>query len=163
MTHSNRNFVLAYVLLVALPLFGLAGVLRSGRKLSAPISVSGTWKISTNDQSAGNSCAKALAGPNAIITISQSGRMFTVNLPNAGLASSAGTVEGTTINANLTPASASKDPACTTQPLMLTASVDTMTTPRSLQGVFRVENRPNCTPVEFRAVRDEQAKIKEAH
>lgn len=164
MTHSNRNFVFAYLLLVALPLIGLAGVLRSGRNLSAPVSVSGVWKINANaDQLAANPCGKALAGPNSTFTISQSGRMFTLNLPGAGLASSAGTVEGTTISVSLTSAPSSKDPACSTQPLVLTASLDAKHSPRSLQGALRVENCPACTPIEFRAVRDEQMKVKEAH
>lgn len=48
MTHANRNFAFAYVLLVALPLFGLARVLRSERKFSAPMSVGGLWTIAAN-------------------------------------------------------------------------------------------------------------------
>lgn len=163
MTHSNRNFALAYVLLVALPICGLAGVLRSGRSLSAPISVSGVWRISANeDQLVANPCAKLLAGPNASFTISQSGKMFTLALPNAGVPTSSGAVEGTTISANLTPASASRDAACITQPITLTASVNSKTTPSSLQGVLRIENCANCTPIEFLATRDEQTKAKEA-
>ncbi len=163
MTHTNRNFFLAYVLLVALPLFGLAGVLRAGRKLSAPLSVSGVWKLSVNtDQLAANPCAKFLAGQNPSFTISQSGRRFTLSLPTAGTPASSGTVDGTTLSANLTPASSATNPACSAQPLLLTASIDNRTSPHSLQGLIHVGNCSNCKAIEFHATRDEQPKVKEA-
>lgn len=162
MTHSSRNFVFAYVLLVALPLFGLAGVLRAGRQLAAPVSVAGVWKITNSDQLAANPCAKVLGTPNAAFTISQSGRMFTLSVPNPGTPASSGTIDGTAINANLTSASSAKDPACSVQLLLLSASVDTETTPRSIEGVLHVETCPSCKPVEFRAIREEQPKAKEA-
>ena len=45
MPHTNRNFVVAYILLVGLAVARLRGVLKSGRSLTAPISVDGTWKV----------------------------------------------------------------------------------------------------------------------
>ena len=42
MAHSNRNFAVAYLFLVALPVLGLVGVLRSGRSLTAPLF---RWRI----------------------------------------------------------------------------------------------------------------------
>jgi hypothetical protein len=60
MSHTNRNFVVAYTLLVGLPLLGLAGVLRSGRNITAPISIDGTWKIETQSSST-QACAKSIA------------------------------------------------------------------------------------------------------
>ena len=164
MTHSNRNFVFAYVLLVALPVVGLAGVLRSGRNLSAPMSVGGLWKISANsDQFAGLPCGKILLAQNAAFTISQSGRAFTLNVPNAGWTASSGAVEGTTINATLIPAVAAKEAGCGDHSLSLTAIVDTKANPRSLLGVLRVQDCPGCAAIEFRGIRDEQAKAKETH
>ena len=165
MTHSNRNFVFAYVLLVALPLFGLAGVLRSGRKLSAPISVGGLWKINANqDQLAGLLCGKFLLAQNAAFTISQSGRAFTLNLPNSAWSATSGAIEGNTINATLIPSVvAAKDPGCAEHSLSLTAIVDPKASPRSLHGTLRVQNCPGCAAVEFRGIRDEQAKTKETH
>ena len=162
MTHSNRNFALAYVILVALPLFGLAGVLRSGRKLSAPMSVGGIWKISANqDQLARLPCGKFLLAQNAAFTISQSGRAFTLNLPNSAPATS-GTIDGNTINAALIPSAvAATEAGCGEHSLSLTAIVDTKASPRSLQGALRVENCPGCAAIEFRGIRDEQDKTKE--
>jgi Kef-type K+ transport system membrane component KefB len=39
MTRVNRNFAITYALFVALPLLGLAGVLKAGKSLSAPIPI----------------------------------------------------------------------------------------------------------------------------
>ncbi len=165
MTHSNRNFILAYVLLVALPLFGLAGILRSGRNLSAPMSVGGLWKISANpDQLAAFPCGKSLLAPNAAFTISQSGKAFTLNLPNSALSSTSGSIEGNTISATLIPSTvAAKETGCGDHSIALTATVDTKASPRTLQGTLRVQNCPGCAAIEFRGIREEQAKAKETH
>ncbi len=165
MTHSNRNFVFAYVLLVALPVVGLAGVLRSGRNLPAPMSVVGLWKVNANqDQFAALPCGKSLLAPNAAFTISQSGRAFTLNAPNSALSAATGTVEGNTISATLIPSAvAAKENGCGEHSLSLTATVDTKARPRSLQGMLRVQDCPGCSAVDFRGIRDEQAKAKEAH
>jgi hypothetical protein len=164
-THSNRNFLFAYVLLVALPVVGLAGVLRSGRILSAPTSVGGTWKISAStDQLAGLPCGKSLLAPNSAFTIAQSGKAFTLNTSNSALSATTGTVEGTTISATLIPSAvAAKENGCGERSLSLTATVDTKASPRSLQGTLRVQDCPGCAAVEFRGIRDEQAKAKETH
>ena len=34
MVQSNRNFIIAYILLVGLPVLGLIGVLKTGRRVS---------------------------------------------------------------------------------------------------------------------------------
>src|ERR1041385_4740087 len=44
-THSNRRFVLAYLLLVIVPIAGLTGVLKSNSKLTAPTAIGGLWKM----------------------------------------------------------------------------------------------------------------------
>jgi len=163
-THSNRNFLFAYVLLVALPVVGLAGVLRSGRNLSAPMSVGGIWIISaTPDQLAAFPCGKILLAQNTAFTISQSGRAFTLNVPNAGWIASSGAVEGNTITATLVPAVPAKEAGCGDHSLSLTATVDTKASPRSLQGALRAQDCPGCAAIEFRGIRDEQAKTKETH
>jgi len=160
-THSNRNFVFAYVLLVALPLFGLAGVLRSGRKLSVPISVGGLWKINANqDQLAGLLCGKFLLAQNAAFTISQSGKTFTLNLPNPALSATSGAIEGNTISATLIPSAVGpKEAECADHSLSLTATVDTKASPRALQGTLREQNCPGCAAIEFRGIRE----AKETH
>src|SRR5258708_37965571 len=76
MSHTNRNFVIAYIFLVALPVLGLVGVLKSGRTLSAPFSVDGAWKIEPGAGSLSSSpCSAFLSSVlNAPISISQSGK-----------------------------------------------------------------------------------------
>lgn len=164
MESSNKNFVLAYIVLVGVPLLGLAGILGGGRKLSAPVSVSGSWKVSADQDRFGtNPCAKVLSGSNAAFTISQSGKSFVLSVARSSLAQSSGTIEGTTLRADLTPIAVSHDPACSTKPLSLIASVDSTSDPHSLHGVLRVENCSSWDPIEFQGTRDEQPKAKGIH
>ena len=164
MTHSNRNFVFAYALLVALPMFGLAGILRSGRKLSAPISISGVWKINANqDQLAAFPCRQLLLAENSTFTISQSGRAFTLSLSNSAFSATSGAIEGNTINATLIPAAVGAQDAGCGEPLSLTAIVDSKAKPRSFEGALRAENCSGCAALEFRGIREEHAKAKESH
>jgi hypothetical protein len=164
-THSNRNFVVAYVLLVALPLFGLAAILRSGRTLSAPMSVGGPWKITANqDQLAGFPCGKSLLAQNGAFALSQSGKAFTLSTPNSAFSGTSGTVEGNTVNATLIPSAvAAKEAGCGEYSLLLTAVVDTQASPRTLQGALRIQSCPGCPAIEFHGIRDEPAKAKEMH
>lgn len=165
MTHSNRNFILAYVLLVALPLFGLAGILRSARSISAPMSVGGLWKISANpDQLAAFPCGKFLLAQNAAFTISQSGKAFTLSVPSPAFSATSGAIDGNTINATLIPSAVGpKEAGCADHSLSLTATVDTKASPRALQGTLRVQDCVECAAIEFRGMREEQAKTKETH
>ncbi len=79
MTHTNRNFVLAYVFLVALPLLGFVGILKSGRGLSAPFSVDGIWKIESSLPYA-SPCSEFLffVFKLSALSISQSGKSLVV-------------------------------------------------------------------------------------
>lgn len=52
MSPANRKFVVAYILLVGLPVLGLIGVLRVGRKLAAPVAVRSTVKLEANPTAA---------------------------------------------------------------------------------------------------------------
>jgi Kef-type K+ transport system membrane component KefB len=44
MSRAGRNFVVAYILLVGLPLLALVGVLRRGRAVTAPVATNAAWK-----------------------------------------------------------------------------------------------------------------------
>ncbi len=84
MSHTNRNFILAYTFLVALPVLGLVGIVKSGRSLTAPISVDGLWLLQADPvRLAALPCGKTLAEtPDTALAISQSGRNFTFTLLN---------------------------------------------------------------------------------
>ena len=80
MTNTNKNFAAAYVLLVAFPVLGLAGILRSAHNLTAPISVGGVWKVQIEaSKLIALPCGKLLDSPQGMsFTISQSGTAFTL-------------------------------------------------------------------------------------
>ena len=62
MSRTNRNFLIAYVVLVVLPIAGLFGVLKHGRSLAAPISVDGVWRLDADlSQIAALPCGSSLA------------------------------------------------------------------------------------------------------
>lgn len=161
MKTRNLNFAIAYVILVALPLLGLAGALRMGRTLVAPTSVGGLWRIQTYSvKEAVLPYRKSLATANASFTIVQSGKNFTLNFGNSGMSSESGVVEGTTIRASMMPAGRSAREAGCDQELLvsLTATLDSKVNPQRLAGVVFVKGCPKCTAVDFQAVREDQAK-----
>jgi hypothetical protein len=157
MSRTNRNFVIAYVLLVALPIVGLLAVLKSGRSLTAPISVDGIWQLRADPTRLSSlPCGKALAAnPEMSLAISQSGRNFTLTLANGPKSIASGVLEGTALKATLVPANGWSDEAgCGAgRQLNLVAAVDTSLEPRSLSGLLSVSDCPSCGSVEFHAVR----------
>jgi hypothetical protein len=157
MSHTNRNFVLAYILLVGLPLVGLVGVLRTGRTLTAPISVDGLWQLQADpERLAALPCGKALAdSPDTSLAFSQSGKNFTLSIANGPKSIAAGVLEGTTLKASIVPSATwAGEPGCGDgRELSLTANVDPKTNPRSLAGVLSVNHCPSCASVEIHAVR----------
>lgn len=164
MSATTRNFVIAYVILVLLPLVGLLGILRQGRNLAAPVSVDGTWKLQADaNQLSAMPCGKALASAQAAaVTISQSGRNFTLNLANGPKATASGVLDGNTLKASVQPAAvwASETGCGSDRVLTLMATVDPKSNPRSLVGMLSVEGCPSCSPVELRAIREVQAEGK---
>jgi hypothetical protein len=153
MKRSNRNFLLAYLLLVALPVLGLVGVLRSGRNVTAPAAIGGVWKLQANTDPAANfGCGKPLTAEDAAFTISQSGQTFTLSLVNSPMASASGVIDGTTVKAVLMPGAAGLG-ACSHR-LVLTAMIDTRVDARSMQGKVSLDDCPDCSVIEFHALRE---------
>jgi len=150
MSSTNKRFVVAYILLVGLPLAGLAGVLKSGRHLSAPISIDGTWKVEANASASSDACLKAASSLLASnLVISQSGKTLSLNFNSGAKTPFSGALEGRDINASLGAASE----CANDQAVTLAASVDPKSDPKSLSGTLSVDNCPSCSPVAFHAVR----------
>ncbi len=150
--HPNRNFVIAYVFLVALPVLGLVGILKSGRTLTAPFSVDGAWKIESSPLSA-SPCGNLLPSvSNAPLLISQSGKTLVVTL-GGGTKTTTGTLDGKIIKAQFPSANKSEGVECGDGSLTLTAALDPLAEPRTLTGTFSVEGCSSCVPMTFRAVR----------
>jgi hypothetical protein len=165
MSHRSRNFVVAYILLVGLPLLGLAGVLRSGRKLTAPISVDGVWKIEADaGRLAVPSCDKPASAFSSVV-ISQSGKSLVLTFNNAARTVSSGGLEGKNLKASVVPVRdlSDKGGCGDDQAVMLTATVDPNTEPRSMTGLLSVNACPSCVPVKFHAVRQPRAAGGGAH
>ena len=157
MSHTNRNFILAYVFLVGLPILGLLAVLKQGHKLIAPISVDGVWQLQADAiQMAALPCGKTLASTtDSAMVISQSGTNFTLSLTDDPKSTASGTLDGTTLKASIVPSAAwSSEGGCSDgRQLTLIAKVDPKAEPRSLTGMLSVDSCPSCAPVEVRAVR----------
>jgi hypothetical protein len=152
MAHTNRNFVIAYILLVGVPLLALAGVLRSGRSLIAPFSVDGTWKLDAGaippaSAPCGDFFSSVLNSP---VSISQSGTSLVIGLEGK---TTTGTLTGKTIKAQFSGAANPNASDCSDRSLSLTATLDPLIEPRALSGKLSVEGCASCLPVEFRAVR----------
>jgi hypothetical protein len=162
MSGTNRNFVLVYVFLVILPLVGLAGILRGGRKLTAPVSIDGVWSLRVDSAQLDSlPCGKVLAAiPDKAISISQSGRSFVLSFPGAPTVTASGTLDGITLRASLTsPPESSSQTGCAGQ-FSLLATVDRQADPESLLGALSATNCPTCTSVEFEAKRQAPATSK---
>jgi hypothetical protein len=157
MSRTSRNFIIAYALLVGLPILGLVGILKSGRVLAAPISVDGVWKLQTDPvRLAALPCGRALASsPETALAISQSGRNFTLTLSDGPKSAASGVLDGTSLKASLVPSAPwSEEAGCGSgREISLVATVDPRANPRSLEGTLSVSRCLSCAPVDFRAVR----------
>jgi hypothetical protein len=156
-THPTRNFLIAYILLVGLPIVGLLAVLKSGHTLKAPISVDGVWHLQVDAASLATlPCGKTLAdNPEAELAISQSGKNFTLTVANEPKSASSGIIEGTTVNATIAPSPDwSAQAGCGgDHGLTLLATVDANASPRTMSGHISASHCPSCSAIEFQAVR----------
>src|SRR5579862_782019 len=161
MSSTNRNFIFAYAFLVVLPLVGLAGILKSGRRLAAPPLIDGLWSIQL-DTTADDPHPCSLVSNSLLpksISISQSGRTFVLAVPGNPQITGSGTLDGNSLHATWTapaaaPLAGSLDPhSCSGQVVSLLASLDRPTGGGVLTGSFSAADCPSCTPVAFRAER----------
>ena len=151
MSSTNRRFIVAYILLVGLPLVALGGVLRAGRHLAAPISIDGTWKIETSANRASTQlCDQAIASLlNSSLVVSQSGKTLELTLYGTSKTTVAGELDGKDLRASI----GARTGCAADQRVALIASVDPNAEPRLLIGSLSVANCASCSVLEFRAVR----------
>ncbi len=150
MSSTSRNFVVAYVFLVGLPLLGLAGLLRSGRHLAAPLSVDGIWKIEANGSGGKTSSCGAVATLlSAPLLVSQSGTNLVVSFGSSKIAVP-GSLEGKSLKTSI-PDGESLSGTC--GPAILSAMIDATAEPRVLTGQLSFLGCQSCAPFVFRAVR----------
>jgi len=141
-------------------LLGLAGVLKTGRGLTAPISIDGTWKVEADmSRASAQPCGKQLAFlAESSLVISQSGKNFVLMSGNMSNIAGNGVIDEKNLSASVVPADSSVSGCASGQYLTLTATVDPRTEPRTLTGHVSISNCSACTPLEFRAVRLSRAR-----
>lgn len=157
MSRTSRNFVVAYILLVGLPLLALVGVLRSGRHLSAPLAVDGTWKVDAGSSNLANHpCTEISSVLNSPLLISQSGRSLEVSFKGKSPAS--GSLDDKNLKSSVSVGNGSGCGQVT-----LAAVVDAKSEPRSLTGQLSFPGCQSCAPVDFRAVREPKVQTGGGH
>jgi hypothetical protein len=156
-SRTNRNFVIAYVLLVGVPLLGLAGVLKAGHALTAPTSVDGAWALETK---ASTLCGQTLQNP--VLTISQSGKDLVVGFNNGLNAAGTGTLAGATMDATLPLPATGADHCGSDATLALKAAIDSKAEPKTMLGTISVNGCASCPEVSYRAVRQTYSTKSEA-
>ncbi|HEY1677427.1 MAG TPA: hypothetical protein VGG04_06975 [Candidatus Sulfotelmatobacter sp.] len=150
MSSTNRKFVVAYIVLVGIPLLALAGVLKAGHHLSSPFAVDGSWKVESLGPPVSSACSSFLSSI-ASISVSQSGTVLVLGLNGK---TTTGTLDGKSLRAQFP---GSDDAAgCSDHSLTLAATVDPTTDPRSMAGSLSFSNSfGNCAScsIDFRAIR----------
>jgi len=159
---ANTRFIVAYILLVGLPLFGLAGVLKAGRGLSAPLAVDGVWKLdAVTAQQETRVCSQPLAAMDSLLTISQSGRELVLTLNKQAAATAAGMIEGADLSATFQLPKSS--PEGCGDSLVLNASIDSKAVPKLMSGTISFRECASCTTERFHAGLQSRAGNSEAH
>jgi hypothetical protein len=161
MSRTSRNFVVAYIFLVGLPLLGLVGVLRSGRHLVAPISVDGSWRFDADAKSDGEiACGSVSTLLNSPLVISQSGRKLEVSFK--GTAVAPGLLEDKNLKWSM-PVGSESNGACGSGSVTVAAVVDPKSEPRSMTGQLSFAGCASCAPLHFRAVRQPKSQAGGGH
>jgi hypothetical protein len=160
MFRKNLKFVISYLIFVGVPVIGLAGILRAGRALAAPVSVGGVWKVDGNANAAALDalpCVGRFLPRNTSLSIMQSGRNLKLSLNNGSKVTAwgSGLSDRRAIKGSLAASQLSEDEiACGSERRMtLSATVDTDSAHRSMSGTMAVDGCSSCQPVEFHAVR----------
>jgi hypothetical protein len=156
LSRTNRNFVIAYVVLVGLPLLGLVGVLKAGHGLRAPTSVDGLWTL----EASAALCGQRLQ--NSTMNISQSGQSLVVSLDNGLNITGSGTLSVTAIDAAFSIPATAVD-RCGGATLLLNAAIDPKEEPKTMHGTISVKDCASCSQVTYRAARQTHSMKKEAH
>ncbi|HEV2175793.1 MAG TPA: hypothetical protein VGW33_01095 [Terriglobia bacterium] len=152
----RRKLVAVYLGLVGVPLLGLLGVLRVGRRLAAPISVGGSWNLQADFRTLTEApCRELLSSINQpFLSISQSGANLVFTLNNSQKTTVVGTLNRTTLAmGGAEPLSSPSRTCADPQAIYLAATVSTQGKNRVLTGTLGISGCASCAPVSFHAVR----------
>lgn len=137
----------------------LMGVLRYGRRLTAPPSVDGTWTLITDsnpDVPASCSVLASMAQSRTVM-ISQSGKSVALHSLDNMMASTSGRLDDQTLKASFPISKADFSvPGCpNSHSFLWTARLDRTSAPTSLAGYWSVEGCPSCASRNVKATRQE--------
>jgi hypothetical protein len=153
MLPSKKRLFVSYILMVGIPLFGIVGVLGAGRRLTAPISVAGSWDLQIDPSvTQARSCVAGLGFTHpTVLEISQSGKYLSLSLSSQLKVKLQATLEGKALVTDSTlPVAESCSGAAG---LSLKADVEPKATPPTMSGVLSFDACPSCGAASFRAVR----------
>jgi hypothetical protein len=150
MSRTNHNFVIAYLLLVLLPLIGLGAVLKYGRRLSAPASVDGAWSLQIDAAELSPICGNTIVGmANSTFAIRQSGQNLVLTSLSQPKFTATGTIEGKLLKGRVSPLSiGTMENRCTVRDWLLQGTFDSHAVPKLLSGTLRIDEHD----VVFRAL-----------
>ncbi|HET7228977.1 MAG TPA: hypothetical protein VFJ16_03210 [Longimicrobium sp.] len=134
------KFIAVYVLLVGVPVAGIAAILRAGNHLHAPPHLAGEWRVEGTPFALGGDTVHALA-------VSQSGEHLEVGV---GARTVRGRFAGDSLVAAQGAVRAGAAGPCVTGPVRLDARLDTASRPMRMWGTWRA-NAAGCQPVRFAA------------
>lgn len=155
----TRRLVVAYVLLVGLPLVLLLTILRAGSHLTAPISVGGAWTVTADlAPIAGTRCKELLENiRQPFINVSQSGTRLIFNLNDKAGTTIPGAIQDASVTMAQDSALSSAGGCSDPQTIYLKAKVENQGPDRTMTGILGFRGCDACAPVSFRAVRKAHA------
>jgi hypothetical protein len=155
----TRRLVVAYVLLVGLPLVLLLIILRAGSHLKAPLSVAGAWTVTADPTPIADTRCKELLENirQPFINVSQSGTKLIFNLNDKAGTAIPGAIQDATLTMAQDSALSSPGGCSDPQAIYLEAKVENHGPERTMTGVLGFRGCDACAPVSFRAVRKARA------
>ena len=159
---KKRKLVADYVIFVGVPLLALAGILRVGSHLTAPVALHGNWSVQADFAPWQNvPCAAPLLSSQPLrLRIDQAGSNLTFTLNDPARTALPGTIEGlslsTTFLAGQVRAASVPlpDAGCLgAQSLRIQAAANQREKQRTLAGTLRLEGCASCPPIAFSATR----------
>jgi len=153
---SKRKLIVAYLILVGLPLLALLAILRGGERLTPPVSVGGAWNIDADFSAlASTACKNLMLGvKQPLLSISQSGPSLALTFNNSQRTTLAGTINDTKLSTEPEHSDASTVGNCVDpRAIRVVAQVAKQAGQRILTGTLSLMDCAECAPIRFRATR----------
>jgi hypothetical protein len=152
----NPRLIVAYILLVGLPLGALTTILRAGRQLTAPISMGGAWHLNADfHPMASTACGDFLAGiGQPFFKISQSGEALVFVFNDSEKPEIAGRIHATSVTMGSGALEDGTPPCTDAHALYLKAGIRKQGEERFLTGLLGINNCAKCPSIPFTAIRE---------